>query len=355
MAGDGKTHGEAGQSRKPEGELEPGFTVVAADTCCRPAVGALVVPAATGSSPATGSSSDSAGGAHAAAAAVLDAHGEVRMLQQAWPGQQAALHQRCRILLRVPAVALLPGSLGYQGGAAGAGAPFGAAGAATAGAEAGAAGEMAAVTLGGSVLSLQPVDQADAAQLAALQRALASHPAAAPLSGGSHAAYRGWAAGRTAVPLMFSHPLPAGAKEGDAEADLLPPHSPNEAAGTQEGLLGGALSPVALEPAAPDAEGGLGADAQPAAGSSRSPLPASAAGPSSPPSAAAAGAAAGQPVDAILDAELLQQFLLLPPAVQHAVVAGMGGGGAAAGSQLGAAELRRMTQRLNNLVASLLL
>lgn len=353
MGGDGKTHGEVGQSRKPEGELEPGFTVVAADTCCRPAVGALVVPAATGSSPATGSSSDSAGGAHTAAAAVLDAHGEMRMLQQAWPGQQAALHQRCRILLREPAVALLPGSLGYQGGAAGAGAPFGAAGAATAGAEAGAAGEMAAVTLGGSVLSLQPVDQADAAQLAALQRALASHPAAAPLSGGSHAAYRGWAAGRTAVPLMFSHPLPAGAKEGDAEADLLPPHSPNAAAaaaGTQAGLLGGAL-----EPAAPDAEGGLGSDAQPASGSSRSPLPASAAGPSSPPSAAAAGAAAGQPVDAILDAELLQQFLLLPPAVQRAVVAGMGGGGAAAGSQLGAAELRRATQRLNNLVASLLL
>ena len=199
--GDGKEHGAAGQGKELEEDLEPGFTVLAADACCRPAVGVLVIPAAASpADPGSSSSSSSAAAvqpaAAAAAAAVLDAHGELRLLQQPWPGREPMLQQRCRFLLREPAVALLPGSLGYAREAAGGGAPFG---------------------------------------------------------------------------------------------------------------------------------------------------------------AAAPGAAAAQPVDCILDAELLQQFLLLPPAEQRAVVAGMGGAGAAVGSERGAAELRRAAQRLNNLVASLLL
>ncbi len=361
--GDGKEHGAAGQGKELEEDLEPGFTVLAADACCRPAVGVLVIPAAASpADPGSSSSSSSAAAvqpaAAAAAAAVLDAHGELRLLQQPWPGREPMLQQRCRFLLREPAVALLPGSLGYAREAAGGGAPFGAA-APGAAAAAGAAGEMAAVTLGGSVLSLQPVDSADAVQLAALQRALASHPATAPLSGGSHAAYRGWEARGPAVPLTFHHPLPADAKEGGAEADLQPPPSPGgAAAGPQQGPLGSAVGPVALEPASPEAQGAPGQGAQPAGGGSSSPAPGGRAGLSSqasPAAAAGGAAAAAQPVDCILDAELLQQFLLLPPAEQRAVVAGMGGAGAAVGSELGAAELRRAAQRLNNLVASLLL
>lgn len=348
-----RAHGAAGQGKEPEEELEPGFSVVAADTCCRPAVGALVAPAAASAPDASSGSSAAAPAATAAASAALDAHGELRLLQQRWPGQQAALHQRCRFLLHEPAVALLPGSLGYQGEAAGGGALLGAAAAPTA---AGAAAEMAAVTLGGSVLSLRPVNAADAAQLAALQRALASHPATTPLSGGNHAAYRGWEAGTQAapaVPLLFRHPVPADAKEGGAEAELLPPASPSGAAATaQEGLLGIAM---ALEPAAPEAEAGPGAEGQPAAGGGTSPLAAGAAGPARLSIAAARAATAAQPTDVILDGELLQQFLLLPPAEQRAVVAGMRSSGVAPGSELAAAELRRSTQRLNNLVASLML
>ena len=352
----GGVHGAAASGKPPEeeeeGEVEPGFGVVAADSCCRPAVGALVLPAAADPAAASGS-----GARSAAAAAVLDACGELRLLQQRWPGHEPALRQRCRFLLREPAAALLPGSLGYQADAASAGVPFGATAATTAAAAA-AVGEAVAVTLGGAVLSLLPLEQADAAQLVALQRALATHPAAAPLSGGSHAAYRGWdAGGRQGVPLAFEHPPPAGAKEGGPAADALAPASPGmaaagaaAAAGAQEGSLAREPAPLALEPAAPEAL----AEAPPAAGSGSEDAAESAgAAWSGSPHARAAAAEAAAPMDAILDAELLQEFLLLPPAEQRALVAGMGAAGAGGG--LAVPDLRRAAQRLSNLVASLLL
>lgn len=312
-AGAAAAGGAAGPSR--EEDEEPGFAVLAADCSCRAAVGAVALPAAPGAAK-HGGASDAALGA-----ATLDARGELRLLQQRWPAAEPALHQRCAFQLREPAVALLPGSLGYQAAPEGAGADAAAHG-------------MVAVTAGGAVLALQPLAQRDAQQLLPLQRALAAHPATAPLSGGSHSGFRGTdgSSGQPAAPLLFRHPPPACA---DAAADMLAPPSPTATAGQE---ARGGLLPVAAEPGSPE----LGPE-EPAG------VPPSPAAPGSS-SQAAQAAAEEPPLDAILDAELLQQFLLLPPAEQRQLVAGLPGG-----SGLDGEALRRATEQLSNLVAALLL
>lgn len=279
------------------------------------------------------------------AVATLDVSGELRVLQQRWPSHEPALHQRCRFLLGEPCVALLPGSLRYQ-------AEAGDGGSAAAAGEA-AAPELVAVTAGGSVVALQPLPQHDAAQLLALQRALAVHPAAAPISGGRHAAFRGTdgSGGQQPVAVLFRHPPPAcgGALGSEADdllqqagPDFLAPASPSAAAA--QALLGSQPRRVAEHYGAEPA-GGVAAAPDQQTGSSG----ASASMPAT--RLAASHAPAVPPVDAILDAQLLGEFLMLPPAAQRGLVASL----ATSGSLLHADDLLRAAARLNTLVASLLL
>lgn len=319
----------SGERPPEEEEPEPGFAVAAADSRCRPAVGALALAPAAG-----GPGSGSVGAATAAAAAVLDASGQLSILQQRWPLHEPALHQRCGFSLREAAVALLPASLAFQGDTA---TPSAAAGQAAVGP---AATGMVAVTAGGSVLALQPLPQEDARQLLALHRALAAHPAAAPLSGGSHAAFRGPDSGERRVPVVFRHPPPAGADPA-AAVDLLSATSPGAAAG-QAPFLTAAISAATAEPAGP----------QPGSGAAAAPGAAAPASGSSPqPPGRTVQLAAELAVDTILDGELLKQYLLLAPPAQRQLVAALGGPGGSGD----AAEVRAMACQLTNLVARLLL
>lgn len=350
----------AGGQLLPEGEEEElGFAVVAADSECRPAVGAVALP------PADGGAAGRGGGAPppaAAAAAVLDARGRLALLQQRWPRHEPALQQRCVFALGEPAAALLQGSLGYHGGAVGgdssssvggggsgtsAAAPPAAEAAPGAVGAAAAAAEMVAVTVGGAAVALQPLQQHQAAQLLRLQRALAQHPATSPLSGGSHAAFRvtgssGVAGGRGEI---FRHPPPPGGAGAAGAADSPPasPLTPEQQAGGGGGL--GAEPAAAQEPAGP---GAMVVD-QPGGGAA---APAPAATPQKQQQRGQQVAQAEPPVDAVLDGELLQHYLLLVPEQQRQLVAAAGIDRCGEG---GEAAARQLACQLSNLVAQLLL
>ena len=336
--------GAAGEGGAPEEEPEPGFTVVAADACCRAAVGALALPPAPGG-PAPAASSA------AAAAAVLDASGQLTVLQQRWPQREPALHQRCAFRLGEPAVALLPASLAYRsdtdsslGGGSGAPAALAPAG------QPAPAAEMVAVTAGGGVVALQPLAQDEARQLLALQRALAAHPATAPLGGGAHAAFRGPDSGPVpSPPLTFRHPPPPGV-DPTAFVDLLatPPLDTSLAAAAPAAAAtaaGPGPFPPATVPAAVAAE--------PAAPRPVGEAEAGPPGSSSTPPAVPAPTPAPPEVDAVLDGDLLQAFLLLPPAEQRVLLASLASSGGSAA--IDTSDLRVAARRLTGLVARLLL
>ncbi|PSC70412.1 Kelch motif containing isoform B [Micractinium conductrix] len=330
-------------------EVEAGFSVVAADCACRPAVGTVALTARR-SDDGAASSGDAAPPAQTAA--VLDATGELRLLRQRWPKQEPVLHQRCAFRLGSPAVALLPGGLSWHGGSTGTGASTAAAGAAAPPVRA----EMLAVLGGGGAVALQPVPAEHAQQLLALQAALAQHEASAPLSGAAWAAFRGARPdgpfGNGEAPAVtFHHPPPAAADL--ATAELLAPASPRLAseqlepagpAGAPRGMAGAtAEAPVgglmAVGGAGGSGGGGSAATAR-KLGVGTSPRHAP------PPQQAAE--------EAVLDGDLLQLYLRMHPAEQLAVLAKCGGalGGGGAG---GAPSLVQRAAQLSNLVAQLLL
>lgn len=262
-------HGHGGQEvggHLPEDEeAQLGFSVAAADCACRPAVGTIALHAesegrqagpGSGASASSRSSAGSSGRPAALAAVTLDAGGQLRLLRQRWPRHEPTLHQRCSFLLGEPAVALLSGSLSYQADGTGSSSlgSGAAAGVATTAAGA-AAGEMVAVTASGSVFSLLPLDAQQAQQLSLLQRALTQHPAAAPLSGGSYAKYRGLGGtgkgGSGEPPLVpFVHPPPANI-DAAAAAEVQPPASPGGEAQQAQQAGGLVLEPGAEQLAWP--------------------------------------------------------------------------------------------------------
>ena len=334
QAADAAAAGAAGQTLPGE---KPGFSVVASDACCRPAVGAVALAAA----PAVGNGSPAgaAPASAAAAAAVLEAGGLFSVLQQRWPRHEPALHQRCAFKFGEPAAALLPGSLSYAGDPS----------SSSQGAGAAAAAELAAVTASGAVVALLPLPPQQAQQLLLLQRALARHPAAAPLSGGSHAAFRGTDGSVRQQPL-FRHPLPLG-----ATAAAVAPPSPDAAAAQQElalcFLVDGPAAP------SPGAGGGGMAAARPGSAAGRAAgqaLPLLAVPPSA--QQQQQGQQEMAAVDAVLDADLVQHYLLLPPAEQQRLLAGALGCGSGGLGKSGEAEgLPQLAAQLSSLVAQLLL
>jgi hypothetical protein len=339
QAADAAAAGAAGQPLPGE---KPGFTVAASDACCRSAVGAVALaaaPAAGDGSPAYAAPALAAAAA-AAAAAVLEAGGLFSVLQQRWPRHEPALHQRCAFKLGELAAALLPGSLSYAGDPSSS---------SSQGAGAASAAELAAVTASGAVVALLPLPPQQAQQLLLLQPALAQHPTAAPLSGGSHAAFRGTDGSARQQPL-FKHPLPLNATAAAATAAA--PPSPDAAAAQQQL----ALCFLVDGPAAPSpGAGGGGIAVQ---------WPSSAAGRAAsqaPPFLAASPSAQQQrqqvaAVDAVLDADILQQYLLLPPAEQQRLLAGALACDSRAPGEGGEAEgLPQQAAQLSNLVAQLLL
>lgn len=335
--GGGPGQGAGGDEEEEE---EMGFTVVAADSACRPAVGTVALPSAQ-----DGSSSGAGGaGGTARAAAVLDANGQLRLLRQRWPKCEPALHQLCAFSLGEPAVALLPGSLADPGERGG-----GASGAAAAGSAAGSMPGMAAVTAAGGAVALLPLEASQAEQLALLQRALVQHPGAAPLSAGRFTAFRGTCANGSGPcnggppALAFVHP---------------PPTAPDPA---MAGLLGPALAEApegseqaaAAAAAAAAAPAGLGTGPGEEPGSS---TPRAQRGPAADgrPSSGGSSSGAGQPQQAqqaacgaVLDAELLQDYLLMPPAEQRSVLVAAG--------VVGSDGASRLAAQLSNLAAQLLL
>eukprot|EP00887_Chlorella_sp_A99_P007546 scaffold28.g7546.t1 len=299
----------------------PAFAVVAADAERCAAVGAAALP------PRVAAAADGDGdGGEGQAAVVADAGGLVRVVQQRYLQHEAALASIYRFGLGECVAALLPGSLRF--GCTGGGGRRGAA-----------AGTSAVVvTTAGGVVELSPLPQHRAQQLLRLQQALverteapagagAAQPAAAPA--GSHAAFR-----QTELPQPFQHPPPPQATpcevmEEESEAEV------------EEGEATGGT------PAAMEAEEGTGHSERGGGGGPHTPpgvLASEAAGepPSTPEAlrrlAAAEAAAAAwaqaeagaQPVQAILDGDLLRLFLLQPPAQQEQLLAaaaeGPGGG-----------------------------
>lgn len=325
LAGGGR--GPGGATRLPGDEDdELGFTVVATDSACRPAVGAVALP------PAPAGTGDAAGAAHAAA--VLDATGQLRLLRQRWPRSEPALHQLDAWQLGEPAVALLPGSLAYQGGPGSSTDRTGMVGSAAG--YAGGTQEMVAVTAAGGAVALLPLETWQAERLSLLQQALLQHPAAVPLAGGSAAAFRGAGAiggssgGSPAV--AYVHPPPPAPDPGMADVLASLPGAPTGAASA-----GAAGSPSGLRgeqvegPGCSTPQRGT-ADGRPGSGSS------------------VAGSGQAQRTqqaapDMILDAELLQQYLLMPPAEQRHLLAAAGVAGSDGAAQLAA--------QLTNLVAQL--
>lgn len=320
--------GGDGQGPAEDEVEELGFSVVATDSACRPAVGTVALPPVpAGAGSGAGSAADAA-----RAAAVLDATGQLRLLRQRWPRSEPALHQLCAFRLAEPAVALLPGSLGYQGEHEGSASRAGAAG------SAGSTQEMVAVTAAGGAMALLPLEASQAEQLALLQQALLQHPGTAPLGGGSCAAFRGTGEGESRA-LAYVHPPPPALDP--AMADLLGPASC-------------VAAPAALEqPAAAAGPEGPGAEPAEERGSS-TPRAQRGVAADAPPSSAGCTPGAGQAQqarqagpDAIFDAELLHKYLLMPPAEQRRVLADAG-----VTSREGIPQL---AARLSNLVAQLLL
>lgn len=266
----------AGGQLLPEGEEEElGFAVVAADSECRPAVGAVALP------PADGGAAGRGGGAPppaAAAAAVLDARGRLALLQQRWPRHEPALQQRCVFALGEPAAALLQGSLGYHGGAVG---------------------------------------------------------------GDSSSSVGGGGSGTSAAAPPAAEAAPGAV--GAADSPPASPLTPEQQAGGGGGL--GAEPAAAQEPAGP---GAMVVD-QPGGGAA---APAPAATPQKQQQRGQQVAQAEPPVDAVLDGELLQHYLLLVPEQQRQLVAAAGIDRCGEG---GEAAARQLACQLSNLVAQLLL
>lgn len=330
---------------------EYGFHAVATDCACRAAVGAVALPSAPTTSSATVSGSGGNGGNLSAAAAsaqresaplaaaVLDAAGQLSLLQQLWPAVESTMSQRCSHSFSEPAAALLPGSFAYRGEAGGGSAGPGARPAVPSRGEeeqAGAAAAeaaMVAVTDSGAAVTLLPLAQRHASQLQQLQQALGQHPATAPLCGGTLAAFHGSRQGKR----LFCHPPPAAASAAAAAQPLLPPSgaTPNGAGG-----LGGGSLLVTEAAAAPDGEA-RPADVAPSQ-------------PSTPVTSPRLQLPVLQPPEgqlhAVLDAELLQQYLLLSPREQRQLVAAHFP--SCDGSQAAACSL---AIQLTNLVARLLM
>jgi hypothetical protein len=217
---------------------------------------------------------------------------------------------------------------------------------------------MLAVLSSGAAVSLSPLPLADARQLLALQRVLATHPVAAPISGASQPAFRargGGTAAGAADGELYRHPPPAGAP---AELALPSPLTPAAVAGTP-----------GAEQAQQAGEGGPGeAAAQPASPRAQQQQQQQQAEPSTPAASTAARreqqlqqllqqqSQTEAPIDAILDADLLQSYLLLPLGQQAQLVASTGLLGATAGGGRAAdMAAARLALQLNNLVAQLLL
>ena len=286
--------------------------------------------------------------------------GSLALAGPTFPAMETSLRTLARINLGQTPAKLLRGGLDFRpphwhgagagggawdGAAAGppAGSPLGVGPGAAAAAAAG-GGELplaaVVVTAAGGVLALRPLPPAPpqhAQQAAPLQRALGRHPAAAPLSGASHAQYRGGRlgpfTGRPVGPL-FRHPAPVGA--GGMEAS--PPASPmlglqqaQQAQHAQQAQQqqaeaeqdqGQRMSLDEALPPRPDAvagegEGEVAAAAAAAAGASAGPEPA----------AAAEGAAqeeGGGLGWAILDGDLLEELQGLPDGVQLELLGGQG-------------------------------
>ena len=285
--------------------------------------------------------------------------GSLALAGPTFPAMETSLSTLARINLGQTPAKLLRGGLEFRpphwhgagagggawdGAAAGppTGSPLGEGAGVTAAAAAG-GGELplaaVVVTAAGGVLALRPLPPAPpqhAQQAAPLQRALGRHPAAAPLSGASHAQYRGGRlgpfTGRPVGPL-FRHPAPVGAGGMEASPPASPMLGPQQAQQAQqqqeaeaEQDQGQRMSlDEALAPR-PHAMAGAGEGQVAAAGAAAA---GASAGPG--PAAAAEGAAreegeeeGGGPGWAILDGDLLEELQGLPDGVQLELLGGQG-------------------------------